>query len=136
MEPFSIQNKLKRTQDSSLATSRLYLHSTQTNRTGHGHSDTYPRPSDWQCRSENRWLNLGENYYPRFLKHVLCTSRFCYNDFYTCFPQYYPLTVLRKLQENEIPTRNETVLSALPPPLRHTYSFEVIEVSVGCVCGQ
>ena len=136
MESYSIPKLIKRPSNSGLATSRVYLQNLHNNRTAHDPADRYPRPGDWQCRTEDRWINMGESYYPRFIKQVVCTSRFCYNDFYTCFPQYYPLTVLRKLRINELPSRNETTLSALPPPLRDTYSFEVVEVSVGCLCGE
>ncbi|XP_045190988.2 prothoracicotropic hormone-like [Mercenaria mercenaria] len=127
----SHQNEIKRTIQSNLATSRLYLQGHTSNRTVPESDAGYPLPTDWHCLSLTRWRDLGENYYPRFIKQELCTSRQCYNDFYTCFPQYYPLTVLRKRRDNE-ESREET---ALPLQLREMWVFEVIEVPVACMCG-
>lgn len=128
-------NRTARITNSHLATSFLYLQDnvarSGSNR-GQGESEDsiYPNPHDWQCQSITLWRDLGQFYYPRFIKQITCTQTQCYNDFFNCRTQYYPVTVL-KLRDREV-TDNEM---GMPLQLRNMWMFESLQVSIGCMCG-
>ena len=115
-----VVNSRSRTRPYVRETSQIYLNKTCI--------DSHPRPSDWTCRSESRWRDLGMRHYPRFVREVVCTSDTCYHDFYTCTPDYYSLVVLT--------TRHPRhgAETALPDQLRDDWIFNTVNVSVACMC--
>lgn len=126
------QSQSGRGNQSALATSRLYLPEARLspNVSVLHSAERYPIPTDWHCDSITQWRDLGESHYPRFVKQVRCSAQQCYSDFFSCIPQYYPLTVLK--------TRDRAVTSeemALPLQLRNMWMFVQVHVSVACMCG-
>ncbi|XP_055378431.1 protein trunk [Condylostylus longicornis] len=53
-----------------------------------------PRP--WECNSQIRWIDLGYEYFPRYLRTVECTKKQCWYGHYTCKPRSFTVKVLRR----------------------------------------
>ncbi|KAL4230283.1 hypothetical protein ACF0H5_010668 [Mactra antiquata] len=82
----------------------------------------------WICSTIDSWRDLGDAYYPRFVKEVSCSQTTCMYDSYSCKQRHYPLQVLSERV-------NGGADSLLPRQLRHDWQFSEIQISVGCYCG-
>jgi protein trunk len=50
----------------------------------------------WECQSKIRWIDLGSDYFPRFLRTVECTRHNCWYGQYTCQPRSFTVKILRR----------------------------------------
>lgn len=82
----------------------------------------------WICESEVIWKDLGNLYYPRFVKEVHCLGRPCMYGYYSCLPQNYTVRVLSVKQNGD------DYEITLPRPLREDWKLVDIQISVACVC--
>lgn len=54
----------------------------------------------WQCDSQVIWSDLGDNYYPRFLRNVRCTSEKCWFGHFICKPKAFTVNVLKRVRDS------------------------------------
>ncbi|XP_063839590.1 prothoracicotropic hormone isoform X1 [Ostrinia nubilalis] len=90
------------------------------------HNHAVPDPP-CNCEHNKDIIDLGEDYYPRFVENRTCSKQMC-SDFYMCQSNLYELTVLKKrisMQESQVD---------LPSDLRHRWVAEKQIVTIGCVC--
>ncbi|KAL3863214.1 hypothetical protein ACJMK2_004979 [Sinanodonta woodiana] len=83
----------------------------------------------WSCDQEFTWRELGETYYPRYVREVTCLNTTCMFGHYTCSPVYMNVKVLK--------LNNVGCLDLnIPYELRSSWLFEDIAVAVHCNCGR
>lgn len=59
-----------------------------------GTRKTYP----WKCDSTVRWIDLGPDYFPRYLRTVECTKHYCWYKAFVCKAKSFAIKILRRRQ--------------------------------------
>lgn len=79
---------------------------------GGGGGETRP----WDCAMEEIYTDLGEDYFPRFLRSVKCAQTSCYYGKYVCQPRSFTVQVLRRRRGRCVrgATRNSTGIPGQP----------------------
>lgn len=81
-------------------------HSSRRNRarypSDHRSSSTSSRP--WECEAKIRWIDLGQEYYPRWLRNIECTRSRCWYGHYQCVPRSFTVKILRKRSGECVPS--------------------------------
>lgn len=56
-----------------------------------------PEPKrQWECHSKIKWIDLGDDYYPRYLRTVECLSEKCFYQTFLCKPRAFDVKILRR----------------------------------------
>lgn len=84
------------------------------------------------CEAVEKLLDLGKEYFPRYLPSVGCNSRTCWRGPYRCKQRKYGVKVLKK--QDQADKINETRDLSLPESLRPIWKFVLMPVTVACVC--
>jgi len=94
----------------------------------------YERP--WECEAKIKWIDLGPDYFPRFLRTVECTRKKCWYNHYECQTRSFTVKLLRRrngecVKTNEIhPVSNDE----LPGELKELWVWEERAVNFCCDC--
>lgn len=91
----------------------------------------------WHCESPLRWLDLGPDYFPRFLRSADCGHPTCTGAGFVCRPRSFSVKVLRRREgvcapAGDLPLEESTV--GLPNDLRDLWVWELRAVNFCCVC--
>lgn len=91
----------------------------------------------WHCESPLRWLDLGPDYFPRFLRSADCGHHTCTGSGFACRPRSFSVKVLRRREgvcapAGDLPLEESTV--GLPSDLRDLWVWELRAVNFCCVC--
>lgn len=52
----------------------------------------------WHCNYIIKWIDLGRDYYPRYIRSVECIKKECWYGHYTCKPKTFTINVLKRKQ--------------------------------------
>uniref|UniRef100_A0A182KAZ0 Trunk n=1 Tax=Anopheles christyi TaxID=43041 RepID=A0A182KAZ0_9DIPT len=93
-----------------------------------------PRP--WECEAKIRWIDLGPEYFPRFLRTVECTRQKCWYGHYSCQPRSFTVKILRRrtgecVQSDRL---RRIGVDGLPGELRELWVWEERAVNFCCDC--
>ena len=88
----------------------------------------------WECEAKIKWLDLGSDYYPRFLRTVECTKHNCWYGHYTCKPRSFTVKILRRRKGECVQTKNKIGVAGLPGNLRELWIWEERAVNFCCDC--
>lgn len=93
-----------------------------------------PRP--WECEAKIRWIDLGSEYFPRFLRTVECTRQNCWYGHYSCQPRSFTVKILRRrtgecVQSDRL---RRIGVDGLPGELRELWVWEERAVNFCCDC--
>ncbi|KAJ3664598.1 hypothetical protein Zmor_000153 [Zophobas morio] len=88
------------------------------------------RPMSCSCGIDFRILDLGHQYYPRFLHTGVCKTDIC-GGMYRCLEKYYKVRVLKQ-RDPRSPEIKTSV--AFPDNLKGTWQPEMVNVTVACEC--
>lgn len=96
--------------------------------------DGISRP--WACDSRIHWIDLGPEYYPRFLRTVECAKTRCWYRHYQCVPRSFTVKLLRKRTGQCVPVGPMTKIGieGLPGELRELWVWEERAVNFCCDC--
>lgn len=114
--------------------------------TGGGSASGQKRP--WECDMRIKWTDLGQDYFPRFLRTVECAKRRCFYGRYTCQARSFTVKLLRRRRGQcvRIGSRNATMttttsrpeykrgVEGLPVGLRELWVWEERAVNFCCDC--
>lgn len=50
----------------------------------------------WQCEKNVRWIDLGKNYFPQYIRTVECAKQDCWYGMFTCKPRSFTIKVLNR----------------------------------------
>lgn len=88
----------------------------------------------WECEAKIKWLDLGHDYYPRYLRTVECTRHSCFYGHFTCKPRSFTVKILRRRKGECVQTRNRIGISGLPGELKELWVWEERAVNFCCDC--
>lgn len=98
-------------------------------------SNTQPqRP--WECEARIKWIDLGLDYFPRYLRTVECTKHLCWYGHFTCQPRSFTVKVLRRRRGQCVRSDRlkNIVVEGLPGELRELWVWEERAVNFCCDC--
>nr|CAH7735476.1 unnamed protein product [Callosobruchus chinensis] len=92
---------------------------------------------EWHCKQRIKWLDLGPDYFPRYLKSIECLSETCWFNIYKCRPRSFAVKLLkrRKGRCTAAPVDDSSGSSGLPRELRELWVWEERAVTFCCDCG-
>lgn len=100
--------------------------------------NSQPQPQQskrpWDCESKIKWLDLGYDYYPRYLRTVECTSSACYYGQYACTPKSFTVKILRRRRGECVQTNKNVGISGLHGDLKELWIWEERAVNFCCEC--
>lgn len=73
---------------------RQLLTSARKNKNEYKVQDSAP----WHCNYMIKWIDLGRDYYPRYIRSVECIKKECWYGHYTCKPKTFTINVLKRKQ--------------------------------------
>ncbi|KAK2155860.1 hypothetical protein LSH36_229g04053 [Paralvinella palmiformis] len=84
----------------------------------------------WRCTFQERWIQLGDDYFPEYVRTGSCLQNDCMFGFYQCRERTYQLPVLRRDR------LNCNVIPSLDPDTVYEEAWleDHVEVVVGCEC--
>lgn len=50
----------------------------------------------WKCEATIKWVDLGPEYFPRFLRTVECTKHYCWYKAFVCKPKSFAVKILHR----------------------------------------
>lgn len=84
------------------------------------------------CKTVHRLVDLGQEYFPRYLPSVDCTEGRCWRGLYRCHQRYYEVNVLKTKDKADDNSYRYDL--SLPESLRDVWKFVNVKVVVGCEC--
>ncbi|KAG5890407.1 hypothetical protein JTB14_026288 [Gonioctena quinquepunctata] len=102
--------------------------------------ERYRRSSDykqeWHCKSRIKWIDLGPDYFPRYLRSVECLADKCWFDIYKCKPRSFTVKILRRRRNRCVTAAPGTKIgmAGLPNSLKELWVWEERAVSFCCDC--
>jgi protein trunk len=88
----------------------------------------------WECEAKIKWIDLGYDYYPRYLRTVECTRHACFYGHFTCKPRSFTVKLLRRRRGECVPTRYNIGIENLHEDLRELWVWEERAVNFCCDC--
>lgn len=90
----------------------------------------------WECESRITWIDLGPDYFPRYLRSVECTSKTCWYGHYKCKPRSFTVKILRRKTGRCTVAKagNKIGVVGLPSDLRELWVWEERAVNFCCDC--
>lgn len=55
--------------------------------------------NQWQCDSAIKWIDLGPDYFPRYLRTVECITKYCWYGHYKCKPKSFAVKILKRRRD-------------------------------------
>lgn len=90
----------------------------------------------WKCESQIKWLDLGSDYFPRYLRTVECTKQFCWYGHFACRPRSFTVKILRRRNGECVSSDNlhKIGIDGIPGELRELWIWEERAVNFCCDC--
>lgn len=91
----------------------------------------------WKCEGQIKWLDLGPDYFPRYLRSVECVKEFCWYGHFACMPKSFTVKLLRRRRGKCVPserTNHRVGVAGLPGDLRELWVWEERAVNFCCEC--
>lgn len=63
---------------------------------GQHKNDNNKKLYPWKCEAIIKWVDLGPDYFPRFLRTVECTKHYCWYKAFVCKPKSFAMKVLHR----------------------------------------
>ncbi|KAG4068680.1 hypothetical protein HA402_002371 [Bradysia odoriphaga] len=109
---------------------------TRSKRDGRRGSRNVRNERPWNCEAKIKWIDLGPDYFPRFLRSVECTKKKCWYNNYVCKPRSFTVKLLRRrngecVQINQL---NRITNNELPGDLKELWVWEERAVNFCCDC--
>jgi len=129
---FALVEKKEPARSKSLRTRSAFM-----DRVGH-----YPRidgfkQRPWECSSRINWIDLGLNYFPRYIRSIECIARKCWYDHFNCKPKSFTIKVLRRKAGSCIRINDKLILitaEKFENDYTQLWIWEEIAVNFCCEC--
>ncbi|XP_034669594.1 protein trunk [Drosophila subobscura] len=115
---------------------KIRIRSAAVERGGSPKTDVFKhRP--WECSSQINWIDLGLNYFPRYIRSIECISRKCWYGHFNCKPKSFTVKVLRRKSGSCIQINDKLVLitaETFKNDYTQLWIWEEIAVNFCCEC--
>lgn len=90
----------------------------------------------WKCEAKIKWLDLGNDYFPRYLRTVECTKQYCWYGHYDCRPRSFTVKILRRRNGECVSSDRlyKIGVEGIPGELRELWIWEERAVNFCCDC--
>lgn len=91
----------------------------------------------WHCQSKIEWTDLGPDYFPRYLRSVVCLYGNCWFGLYKCKPRSFSVKLLRRKRgfcDDRSESDHKVGLTGLPKGLKELWVWEERKVNFCCDC--
>lgn len=90
----------------------------------------------WQCKEEWEWIDLGVDYFPRYIQSAKCCQKKCWFGHYTCQPKAFSVKLLRRRRSKcTWASSGSTIgVAGMPPELRALWVWEERAINFCCAC--
>lgn len=90
----------------------------------------------WKCESSIRWIDLGPDYFPRYLRTVECTKHYCWYKAFVCKAKSFAIKILRRRQGMCADASNLRKLSAFDfrGEYGEVWKWEEVAINFCCDC--
>ncbi|XP_055618134.1 protein trunk-like [Toxorhynchites rutilus septentrionalis] len=101
-----------------------------------GRGQKKPISKPWECEGKIRWIDLGYEYYPQYLRTVECVKKSCWYGHYHCVPRSFTIKILRRRTGECVPAGQlqNIGVDGLPEELRELWVWEEHAVNFCCDC--
>lgn len=89
----------------------------------------------WVCKAKIRWIELGPDYYPPYLRTVECVKHDCWYRLYSCKPRSFTVKLLRRRKGECVPT-GRLSFDGMPGEMRELWVWEERAVNFCCDCSR
>lgn len=95
-----------------------------------------PGERPWKCEAKIKWLDLGIDYFPRYLRTVECTKQYCWYGHYECKPRSFTVKILRRRNGECVSSDrlHKIGVDGMPGELRELWIWEERAVNFCCDC--
>lgn len=92
----------------------------------------------WECESKISWIDLGPEYFPRYLRSVECVTKLCWYGHFKCKPRSFTVKLLRRRRDMCTMAKPGTKIgvAGLPESLKVLWVWEERAVNFCCDCSQ
>ncbi len=88
----------------------------------------------WECPFKIEWQDLGDNFFPRFLRKVKCLQKMCFKgDAFKCGERAFTLNILKR-QSDECKPVVRAILAPGQPQYEQEWIFVEKSVAFCCEC--
>lgn len=101
------------------------------------HNDNFNKTYlPWKCDSYLRWIDLGPDYFPRYLRTVECVKHFCWYKAFVCKAKSFAVKILKRKRGLCADTSNLKKISAYDfrGDLGEVWQWEEVAVNFCCDC--
>jgi len=94
----------------------------------------------WHCEAPRKWIDLGKDYFPRYILSVDCNHSGCQGARFKCEPRSFAVKVLRRRQGLCAPwyrphkDTRQMGSDEMPQSLKELWIWEMRAISFCCVC--
>ncbi|KAH8287951.1 hypothetical protein KR018_009293, partial [Drosophila ironensis] len=114
----------------------LHTRSAFMDRVGHARMDGF-KQRPWECSSKINWIDLGLNYFPRYIRSIECVAKKCWYDHFNCKPKSFTIKVLRRKTGSCIRINDKLILitaESFKNDYTQLWIWEEIAVNFCCEC--
>lgn len=90
----------------------------------------------WKCDATIKWVDLGPDYFPRFLRTVECTKQYCWYKKFMCKPKSFAVKVLHRRKGICADAANLRKISSFEfrSALGELWKWEEVAINFCCEC--
>ncbi|XP_060651034.1 protein trunk [Drosophila sulfurigaster albostrigata] len=91
----------------------------------------------WECSSIINWIDLGLNYFPRYIRSIECIAKKCWYGHFKCKPKSFTIKVLRRKPGSCIHVSDKLILITSDEFINdytQLWIWEEIAVNFCCEC--
>ncbi|EDV98875.1 protein trunk [Drosophila grimshawi] len=103
---------------------------------GHGKPEVF-KTRPWECSSIINWIDLGLNYFPRYIRSIECIAKKCWYGHFKCKPKSFTIKVLRRKTGSCIHVSDKLILITSEKYIddyTQLWIWEEIAVNFCCEC--
>lgn len=99
-------------------------------------SDNARKQYPWKCESRIRWVDLGPDYFPRYLRTVECTKHYCWYKAFVCKAKSFAVKILRRRKGLCADAANLKKISAFDfrGDFGEVWKWEEVAINFCCDC--
>lgn len=92
-------------------------------------------PTTWKCEATIDWVDLGPDYFPRYLRTIKCTKHLCYYDQFRCKAKSFAVKILHRAKGMCVDAGNLRKVADFKSEYSELWRWEEVAINFCCECG-